>query len=1069
MSSQRKPCVLNTTGFNPEDSVEMDVSVETVLDRCDPVPPPTDESRMALNDEEEEKNEGVSSSEKGSFYTRNPRNYRDHEDFHRSEGPFCVCTFCKFSTNNFESLSCHNKVQHPNESCSKFRETVDCKNDGSLLEAGGDTGETPKYRIFEKGLEVEKDLYCPVLKNEIRGVSVNGTIIIPEPVCHVTPLLQRPPNLSNSPTIAVPLHTSKYNPILDSNPTLITCFSRFPYPTHSEFSWLTSVSRVPEEQIKVWFSTQRLKQGITWTPEEVEEARKKMFNGSIPTPQHTCVASPTPEPTRQTSPASNSTANISSTTSTALRHTLKHSLGTPLLASELKRPVVHMPPLLTSSPEFPESKPSSPASFVASNTKRPFAYCVPPKGNLPIVQFTEKMMSKERLPLSPIVSTNLKRSLIHHQINNRTSASTFIPKNKLSCFGNGVTVSSSPAQVNRPTIIQTLSRSPTPVLQFKSTKPPMLTCFSSQNDKEIPHGDVKHWFLDHTTNSQNSCVEFGLVPAQLPLLKDKSPGQIKLLEESFQRKSFPSYNEVEHLMITTRLSREELESWFSERRALRDYLEQALLNSMGSRQDSQQPVLNGSQRSGTRTGSPVAPKSKYVNRVKNLLVQSQLPSPVEFRRMEMQTQLARTELIQWFRDSRLAQQSCVLDRKEVFGERNGCRTEDYKGPKDRPLREEIIKPSSPEIENRFSNTLAQHMGNPETKNRFSNTLAQHTGNPETDNRFSYTLAQHTRNPETENRFSNTLTQHTGNPEIKNRFSNTLAQHTGNPETKNRFSNTLAQHTGNPEIKNRFSNTLAQHTGNPETENRFSNTLTQHTGNPEIKNRFSNTLAQHTGNPAIENRFSNTLAQHTGNPEIENRFSNTLAQHTGNPEIENRFSDTLAQHTGNPEIENRFSETLAQHTGNPEIENQFSNTLAQHTGNPEIENRFSNTLAQHTGNPEIENRFSNTLAQHTENPEIENRFSNTLAQHTGNPEIENQFSNTLAQHTGNPEIENRFSNTLAQHTGNPEIENRFSDTLAQHTGNPEIEHQFSNTLAQHKGNIGEAFGDGSEDFGVSDSS
>lgn len=185
----------------------------------------------------------------------------------------------------------------------------------------------------------------------------------------------------------------------------------------------------------------------------------------------------------------------------------------------------------------------------------------------------------------------------------------------------------------------------------------------------------------------------------------------ELLEESFQRNSFPSYNEVEHLMITTKLSREELESWFSERRGLRDYLEQALLNSMGSRRDSQQPVLNGSQRSGTHTFSPVPSNSKSVNRVKNGLVQSRWSSPVEFRCMEMQTLLARTELVRWFRDSQLAQQSCILDRKEVFVERNGCRAEDYPSPKDRPLRQEIIKPSSPEIENRFSNTLTQHTGN----------------------------------------------------------------------------------------------------------------------------------------------------------------------------------------------------------------------------------------------------------------------------------------------------------------------------------------------------------------------
>ncbi|XP_051729249.1 zinc fingers and homeoboxes protein 2 [Ctenopharyngodon idella] len=798
MSSRRKssnPCVVHATCFTPEESVEMDVSVETVLDRYAPVPSSTDESGMSLNDEEEEKSDGGSAPEPGSFC-----NYRDHEDFCQSEGPastFYVCTFCNFRTNHFDSLSCHNKVQHPNESRFKFRQTMDCENDGSLLDAvdfeyelgplvhssssaGEETGKTTKENssILEKGLEVEKELDSPVLKDEIRAVSVNGTIIIPEPMCHVTPLLQRPPNLSISPTIAVPLHTSKYNPILDSNTTLITSFNRFPYPTHAELSWLTAASKHPEEQIKVWFTTQRLKQGITWSPEEVEEARKKMFNGSIPPPHQTCAVSPTPagEPFKpgqaichvfgQTSLPPYSTANISPTTCTpatftAVRQTqtLKRSLGTPLLASEVKRPVVpptgdpkeslRMPPppappperlAIASFPGFLETKTSSPAPMVASDMKRPVAAnFVPPKGKLPMVQSKDKIpaaipsvVPKERLPLSPIVSTNLKRSLIHQRINNRTSATFFVPKNKLSCFGNGVTAVAAVTtpQVNRPTIIQSLSAvplspSPTPVLQCKSTEPPMFPCFSSQNGKEIPHGDVKHWFFDQTTisqnDSQNSCVEFALrersVPTHFPLLervKDKSPGQIKLLEESFQRNSFPPYNEVQYLMITTRLSREEIESWFLERRALRDDLEQALLNSMGSKQESQQPVLNGAQRrSGPHTFSPVPPNSKSVNLLKNVFVQNRWPSPVEFRHLEMQTRLPRTELVRWFRDGQLAQQSHVLDRKEVFGERNGCWAADSTkrpSPKERPLREENSKPSSPEIENWFNNMPGQHTG-----------------------------------------------------------------------------------------------------------------------------------------------------------------------------------------------------------------------------------------------------------------------------------------------------------------------------------------------------------------------
>ncbi|KTF82556.1 hypothetical protein cypCar_00043480 [Cyprinus carpio] len=759
----------------------MDVLSVTVLDRYSTVPLTTNENWTSLNNKEEDQSDWGSASEQGL-------NRRDHEAI-PPVSTLYVCTICNFSTNKFDSLSCHNKVQHPGESHFKVRhikldsqsmleQIIESKNIGSIQEAmdtindlgpfvdssisaGEDTGKTPmeKSSILDKGLDVEKELDSLLWKDEIRAVSVNGTIIIPEPTCHVMPLLQRPPNLSTSPAIAVPIHTTKYNPILDSNVTLITSFNRFPYPTHAELSWLTAASKHPEEQIKVWFTTQRLKQGITWSPEEVEEARKKMFNGSIPPAQQTCEVLPATVETHypgraqsatchgfgQTSLASNITADRLPTTctpgiATAVRQaqTLKRPLGTSFLASVVKRPTgdpkesLRMPPppappperlAVASSPGFSETKTSSSGSLVASNMNRPVpVHFVPSEGEPPIVQSKEKIpvalpsvLPKERLPLSPIVSTNLKRSVIAQQLSNHTSASSFGAKTK---FGNGVTVPLAPAvvtpQMSRPTIIQTmsampLSLSPTPVFQCKSIEPsvaPVFSCFNIQNGKESTNSQ---------NDSQKSHVEFALrehcVPTQFPLLervKDKSPGQIKLLEESFQRNSLPSYNEVEHLVITTRMSREEIESWFLERRALRDNLEQALLNSMGSKRDSQQTLLNVAQRrSGTLTFSPVPQVSKTVNLLKNVFVQNRWPSPVEFRHLEMQARLARTELVRWFRDSRLAQQSCILDQKEMFGEQNSCRGADATK---QPLREENTKPSSPEFENWFSNMLGQHMG-----------------------------------------------------------------------------------------------------------------------------------------------------------------------------------------------------------------------------------------------------------------------------------------------------------------------------------------------------------------------
>lgn len=772
--------MLRATSFTAEDSVEMDVSAKTMLGRYSPVPLTADENCTSLNNKEEEQSEGGSASE---------QNFSDHEEIPQSEGPVStlyLCTICNFSTNKFDSLSCHNEVQHPGESRFKVKhiklnrqsileQTIESKNEGSLPDTiydsglfgdssnpeGEEIGKTTMENssILEKGLDVEKKLGSPVLKDEIRAVSVNGTIIIPEPTSHVTPLLQRPPNLSTSPTIAIPIHTTKYNPILDSNVTLITSFNRFPYPTHAELSWLTAASKHPEEQIKVWFTTQRLKQGITWSPEEVEEARKKMFNGSIVPAHQICKVWPPPfgealNPCQatchgfgQTSLASNITTDRSPTTcmpsiATAVHQaqTLKRTLGTPLLASEVKRPTgdpkgsLHMPPppaphperlAIASSPGLSETKTSSPDSLVALDKKRAVvAHFVPPKRKPPVAQSKEKIpvafpseLPKERLPLSPIVSTNLKRSVIDQQMSNHTPFCSSVAKNK---FGNGVTMPLAPAvatsQESKPMMMQTpsavpLSSSPSPVLQYKSIEPsaaPAFPGFSSQNGKEMPHGDAKHWFFNPTTNPQNDSLnsrdEFTLrecsVTTQFPLLervKDKSPGQMKLLEESFQRNSFPSYNEVEHLMITTRLSREEIESWFLERRALRDDLEQALLNSMGSKRESQQTLLNGAQRcSGNLSFSPVPQVSKSANLFKNVFVQNRWPSPIEFRHLEMQARLARTELVRWFRDSRLAQQGHVLDRKEMFG--------DWNVATKRPLREENTKPSSPEIKNWFGNT-----------------------------------------------------------------------------------------------------------------------------------------------------------------------------------------------------------------------------------------------------------------------------------------------------------------------------------------------------------------------------
>lgn len=57
---------------------------------------------------------------------------------------------------------------------------------------------------------------------------------------------------------------------------------------------------------QVWFSAQRLKHGVSWTPEEVEEARRKQFNGTV----HTVPQTITVIPARQLSAAANGLQSI---------------------------------------------------------------------------------------------------------------------------------------------------------------------------------------------------------------------------------------------------------------------------------------------------------------------------------------------------------------------------------------------------------------------------------------------------------------------------------------------------------------------------------------------------------------------------------------------------------------------------------------------------------------------------------------------------------------------------------------------------------------------------------------
>ncbi|XP_049890667.1 zinc fingers and homeoboxes protein 2-like [Epinephelus moara] len=803
------------------------------------------------------------------FSTQNLNEFKEHVDSSHPNvilNPLYLCAVCNFNTKKFDSLTEHNESQHPGETNFKFKrikmnnqtileQTIEGKDNSVECEVTNEQGESISSSVippcisttvktpdniqqFYPGSELKSQQDGLIQKNQITAVNINGTVIIPEPtilqgLSHVTPMLQRPPNFNSVPKIAVPLNTTKYNPSLDDNLTLITSFNKFPYPTHAELSWLTAASKHPEEQIKVWFTTQRLKQGITWSPEEVEEARKKMFNGSIPPAHHTFTVlptSPVSQPSAKSSQqpivhttvghashartaASNGLSAVATTNSlagvtTGCSPTLKRSLPTHLttvFGPESKRPIMAVAPhsgdakdrgLMAPPPPPPPPKDRLPMApppvpiemkrpvavpMVTMEMKRPSVavpFMPPPssssqpslsKGKIPLTLGNPKTKPVVSLP-SIVFPESLTRPLIvpppifAPPFKNTLLFPLSSPKEKHqnthTLPAADLKLPNSPPlitpQIRRPTIIQSiraLAKAPSQIPGFPLDSKKLKEQQGVEVKASYPRGDKVltplaeangtsrtdgKWSHDQTSLPHNNGVMHvdGIEPpaamkadfqqkssvlTQFPLLermKGKTAEQLKILEENFLRNSFPTLSDVDNLAGTTRMSHQEIDSWFAERRALRDNLEQALLNSMGTkrmgtgggaaiskkRPQQQSLQLNGIHKPSTGIKSPlppsstlpiiapsipnpnscsVPPDSRSLALLKDDFAQTRWPSPEEFSQLEGRT--GRAELARWFNDSRL--QSGNMELTELFHNNgvNGGQGPPVGSPKNAPL------------------------------------------------------------------------------------------------------------------------------------------------------------------------------------------------------------------------------------------------------------------------------------------------------------------------------------------------------------------------------------------------
>ncbi|XP_005057166.2 PREDICTED: zinc fingers and homeoboxes protein 3 isoform X1 [Ficedula albicollis] len=280
----------------------------------------------------------------------------EHSDF--GKDPAFACVGCSFLANSHEGLSHHNAESHAGETSFVWRlvkqdsrttveQSLEATSShdlpGEVPEEGADgqseiiITKTPIMKIMKGKPEAKKihtlkenvssqlggesevkdgehsfpngsvPVSQPAASSTKSSHIVNGSIIGNVPVLQAgvaqlvslqqqPPLHQQLPTSKSLPKVMIPLSSiPTYNAAMDSNSFLKNSFNKFPYPTKAELCYLTVVTKYPEEQLKIWFTAQRLKQGISWSPEEIEDARKKMFNTviqSVPQPTITVLNTP---------------------------------------------------------------------------------------------------------------------------------------------------------------------------------------------------------------------------------------------------------------------------------------------------------------------------------------------------------------------------------------------------------------------------------------------------------------------------------------------------------------------------------------------------------------------------------------------------------------------------------------------------------------------------------------------------------------------------------------------------------------------------------------------------------
>lgn len=367
------------------------------------------------------------------------------------------------------------------------------------------------------------------------------------------------------PKVMIPLSSiPTYNAAMDSNSFLKNSFHKFPYPTKAELCYLTVVTKYPEEQLKIWFTAQRLKQGISWSPEEIEDARKKMFNTVI-------QSVPQPTITVLNTPLVASAGNVQHLIQAALPgHAVGQPEGTaggllvtqPLMANGLQASSSSLPLTTASVP-----KPTvAPINTVCSNTT----------SAVKVVNAAQSLLTAcPSITSQAFLDANIYKNKKSHE--------------QLSALKGSFCRNQFPGQSEVEHLTKVTGLSTREVRKWFSDR--RYHCRNLKGTRAMVLGEHGSVLIDSVPEVPfplpSKVPEVTCVPTATSLVshpatkrqswhqtpdftptkyKERAPEQLRVLESSFAQNPLPPEEELDRLRSETKMTRREIDGWFSERR-----------------------------------------------------------------------------------------------------------------------------------------------------------------------------------------------------------------------------------------------------------------------------------------------------------------------------------------------------------------------------------------------------------------------------------------------------------------------------------------------------------------------